>query len=119
MFKRTGVQSRFDSVSLVEVQMKQTPEGEIGMMQMKLCYLDAATGTTFGYVDMVHNPSVGLEVLSPEVTEAWAKFVAAVEKQQGMLLFGSGQLSKALMGIGEGGPENEDEGLEVGLGGGR
>jgi hypothetical protein len=117
MYKRTVERSRFDSVALVNLGVHQLPDGSLQKMEATLCYVDSKTGVTFGYVTMVHEPMRGLETLSPAAQEAWSKFCAEIEKQQGRLLFGEGSLVQLDLGLNDSQPESEDE-VAIGLGGG-
>lgn len=91
MFTRKGEKTTFDSISLVEVETIQSPvEGAI-KMTAKLCYVDSKTGHTYGHIELTHDSQRGLEVLSPTAVDAWRKFCAQVEKDQGHIIFGEGR----------------------------
>lgn len=116
MFTRKGTGSAFDSISLVELKVTQHPVDGHPRMEAKLCYVNAKSGHTFGYINFKHAPYEGLDLLTKETQDAWAKFVECVENDQGKFLFGEGNNTKLNM-FGQDNTQAESEqGMPEGLG---
>lgn len=111
----------FDSLSLVEMTVRQSPVGGAPHMQVRICYVQSETGFTFGALDLEHNPAAGKEVLSEKTLKAWQTFCQSLEEDQGKVVFGEGKHWDPQMDMFNRDPEAQAEskdGLIAGLGGG-
>lgn len=121
MFTRKGNQTAFDSLSVVELEVRQSPIGGAPHLKAKIAYVNAESGHTYGFIGIEHNTQVGLEILSPKTLAAWEAFCASLEQDQGVLVFGDGKHWVPKLGMDNKDPEAQAEsknGLNTGLGGG-
>ena len=111
----------FDSLSLVELNVRQSPVGGAPHMQAKICYIQSESGHTYGALDLEHNPMSGKEVLSEKTLKAWADFCRCLEEDQGKIIFGEGKHWQPQLDMFNRDPESQAESqdaLITGLGGG-
>lgn len=124
MYVKKDIACPFDAIALVDLHVQQTPVDPQPHIKARLCYVNSATGVTYGFLDLENNSVKGMEVLSKETVSAWHAFCQSLEKDQGTLLFGKGQSatvgshSQAESETPLEGPEGWELNTNVGLGGG-
>ena len=94
MFTRTTPECAIDSVACTKLNIQTRDVDGSPRVEMDMVYIQKASGTTYGVCPLVHDASVGMEILSAEALGKLKELLQCIERDYGLAVFGKGHFSE-------------------------